>query len=67
MIIVPVKEGDSIDKAIKKLKRKFEKVGLVREIRERQFYTKPSERRRQIIARAKYLQRLKEQSDKKIK
>lgn len=65
MIIIPVKEGDSIDKAIKKLKRKFEKTGLSREVRERQFYTKPSERRREIIARAKHIQRLKEQMDKK--
>ena len=32
MIIVPVKEGDSIEKALKKFKRKFEKTGAIREI-----------------------------------
>jgi small subunit ribosomal protein S21 len=32
MIIVPVKEGESIDKALKKLKRKFEKTGVVKEL-----------------------------------
>ncbi|MEI6748751.1 MAG: 30S ribosomal protein S21, partial [Bacteroidota bacterium] len=42
MIIVPVKEGESIDKALKKLKRKFEKTGVVKELRERQKITKPS-------------------------
>jgi len=36
MIIVPVKEGESIDRALKKLKRKFEKTGVVKELRERQ-------------------------------
>jgi len=42
MIIVPVKEGESIDRALKKLKRKFEKTGVVKELRERQKFTKPS-------------------------
>ena len=36
MIIVPVKEGESIDRSLKKLKRKFEKTGVVKELRERQ-------------------------------
>jgi small subunit ribosomal protein S21 len=36
MIIVSVKEGENIDKALKKLKRKFEKTGVVKELRDRQ-------------------------------
>ena len=31
MIIVPIKEGENIEKALKKFKRKFEKTGVVRE------------------------------------
>ena len=40
MIIVPVKEGENIERALKKFKRKFEKTGVVRELRERQAFTK---------------------------
>ncbi|MCX7697276.1 MAG: 30S ribosomal protein S21 [Bacteroidales bacterium] len=58
MIIVQLKEGDTIDKALKKLKRRFEKTGLSRELRKRQHYIKPSERRREARARALFIQRL---------
>ena len=58
MIIVPVKEGESIDRALKKLKRKFEKTGVVKELRERQKYTKPSVRRREAKLKAIYIQHL---------
>ncbi|HPK05738.1 MAG TPA: 30S ribosomal protein S21 [Bacteroidales bacterium] len=58
MIIVPVKEGENIDKALKKLKRKFEKTGVVREVRERQKFTKPSVKRREERLKAIYIQRL---------
>ena len=36
MIVVPVKEGENIEKALKKFKRKFEKTGIVKELRSRQ-------------------------------
>ena len=36
MIVVPVKEGENIEKALKKFKRKFEKTGVVKELRARQ-------------------------------
>ena len=42
MIIVPVKEGENIEKALKKFKRKFEKTGVVKELRSRQQFDKPS-------------------------
>jgi small subunit ribosomal protein S21 len=58
MIIVPVKEGETIDKALKKLKRKFEKTGVVRELRARQKFTKPSIIRREQLIKARYIQRL---------
>ena len=42
MIIVPVKEGESIERALKRYKRKYEKTGVVKELRNRQKFTKPS-------------------------
>ncbi len=58
MIIVPVKEGENIDKALKKLKRKFEKTGVVRELRERQKFTKPSVKKREERLKAIYVQQM---------
>lgn len=58
MIIIPVKEGENIDKALKKYKRKFEKTGVVKELRERQKYTKPSMKKRQTKLKAIYVEQL---------
>ena len=58
MIIVPVKEGENIDRALKKLKRKFEKTGVVKELRERQKFTKPSVKSREQKLHAIYVQKL---------
>lgn len=59
MLIVPLKEGEPIEKAIKKFKKKFEKTGVLKELRERQKFTKPSVERRQEILHAVYLGKLK--------
>ncbi len=63
MIIVPVKEGESIDKALKKLKRKFEKTGVVKELRERQKFTKPSVVKRHQKLKAIYIQQLRQEEE----
>jgi len=42
MLIIPVKEGEAIDKALKKFKKKFEKTGVVKELRSRSQFIKPS-------------------------
>jgi len=60
MIIIPVKEGENIDKALKKFKRKFEKTGVVKELRERQKYTKPSIKNREMKLKAIYIQQLRQ-------
>jgi small subunit ribosomal protein S21 len=60
MIIIPVKEGESIDKALKKFKKKYEKTGVLKELRERQKFTKPSVKRRDEIIKAQYRQKLQE-------
>jgi small subunit ribosomal protein S21 len=54
MLIIPVKEGESIEKALKKFKRKVEKTGLIKNLRERQKFTKPSIVRREEIKKAIY-------------
>jgi len=56
MIIVPIKEGESIERALKKFKRKFEKTGAVKEIRARQAFEKPSVRKREMRRHAVYVQ-----------
>ena len=58
MIVVPVKEGENIEKALKKFKRKFEKTGVVKELRSRQQYDKPSVLNRLKRERAIYVQKL---------
>ena len=63
MIIVPVKEGESIDRALKKYKRKFEKTGVVKELRERQKFTKPSVLKREERLKAIYIQQLRQQEE----
>ena len=58
MIIVQVKEGDNIEKALKKFKRKFEKTGIVKELRSRQAFQKPSVTNRKKMMKAVYVQKL---------
>ena len=58
MIIVPVKDGESIEKALKKFKRKFEKTGAIRELRARKTFLKPSVKKRMQMQKAIYVQQL---------
>ena len=58
MIIVPLKEGENIERALKKFKRKFEKTGVIKELRDRQVFTKPSIKNRMARMKAVYRQSL---------
>jgi len=58
MIIVNVKENESIDKALKRFKKKFEKTGVLKELRARSSYEKSSVKRRFTVIRAAYRQTL---------
>ena len=58
MIIVPVKDGEHIERALKKFKRQFEKTGVVKELRARQQYDKPSVLKRLKMEHAIYVQQL---------
>ena len=63
MIIVPVKDGENIERALKKFKRKFEKTGVVKELRARQQFDKPSILKRLKMERAVYVQKLRTMED----
>jgi len=58
MIVVPLKEGENIERALKKFKRKFEKTGVVKELRKRQAFIKPSVEKRKNKDHAIYVQKL---------
>ena len=58
MIVVPVKEGENIEKALKKFKRKKKKTGVVKELKSRQQYDKPSVLKRLKMERAVYVQKM---------
>ncbi len=59
MIIVQVKEGENtLEKALKKFKRKCEKTGIVKELRRRQAFEKPSVANRKKMMKAIYVQKL---------
>jgi len=59
MLIIPVKEGENIERALKRYKKKFEKTNTMKQLRARQQFTKPSVSMRQQVIRAAYKQRMK--------
>ncbi len=63
MIIIPVKEGENIERSLKKFKRKFERTGVIKELRSRQAYTKPSIQKRQQKLRAIYIQKIQQEEE----
>ncbi len=58
MLIVQIKEGDNIEKALKKYKKKFEKTGVVKQLRERSKFTKPSVVFREARIKAIYKEKM---------
>ena len=63
MIVIPIKEGENIERALKKFKRKFEKTGAMRELRSRQAFTKPSVERREEVKKAIYVQQMQREEE----
>ena len=60
MIVVPVKENENIERALKRFKRKFEKTGVVKELRARQQFDKPSVINRLKREHAVYVQHMRD-------
>ena len=63
MLIIDTREADSLDKALKKYKKKFEKSGVIKQLRSRQGFTKPSVARRSEILKAKYRDHMARESE----
>ena len=63
MLIITIKDGENIDRALKRFKRKFDKTGTMRQLRQRQTFSKPSVSRRAEIQKASYIQHLRDQED----
>ena len=56
MLIVDVKDGENIDRALKRYKRKYISTGVMRQLRKRREFTKPSVKRRTELLKAAYKQ-----------
>ncbi|MCF6184919.1 MAG: 30S ribosomal protein S21 [Bacteroidales bacterium] len=63
MIKIPVKEGESIERALKRLKRKTDSTGIIKEVRKRKEFVKPSIRKRQQQIKAKYVEQLRREEN----
>jgi len=63
MLIIPVKDGENIDRALKRFKRKFDRTGTMRQLRNRQQFTKPSVKKRAQLQKAQYIQNLRDQEE----
>ena len=58
MLIIPVKEGENIERALKKFKKKFDKTKAMKELRRPKEFTKPSVVKRQDNIRAVYREKI---------
>ena len=58
MLVVQIKEGEGIDRALKRYKRKFDKTGTMRQLRSRQAFQKKSISRRMEVIKAAYVQNM---------
>ena len=63
MLIVPVKDGENIDRALKRYKRKFDRTRVMRHLRDNKHYTKPSVLNRAQRQKAIYIQKLREKEE----
>ncbi|WP_346882795.1 30S ribosomal protein S21 [uncultured Algibacter sp.] len=63
MLIIPIKEGENIDRALKRYKRKFVKTTVKNQLQESKQFTKPSVARRAQVQKAQYIQTLRDAED----
>ena len=64
MIVIPIKEGENIERALKKFKRKFDSTKTMKNLRDRKQFTKPSVTKRQQKLKAKYIQGIRTNEEK---
>jgi small subunit ribosomal protein S21 len=58
MIIIPIKEGENIERALKRYKKKFERTGALKELRKRKQFDRPSVINREARQKAIYIEQL---------
>ncbi len=63
MLIIPVKEGENIERALKRFKKKFERTGTMRQLRARQHFTKKSVEERKQLLKARYTGKMRRESE----
>ncbi|MEZ5038236.1 MAG: 30S ribosomal protein S21 [Saprospiraceae bacterium] len=63
MLIIEVKDGESIDRALKRYKRKFQDAGIMKELRNRREFVKPSVKRRKEVLKAVYKDKIQKEAE----
>ncbi|WP_271405902.1 30S ribosomal protein S21 [Tenacibaculum soleae] len=63
MLIIPIKEGENIDRALKRYKRKFRDVKILKQLRDKKQFNKPSVVKRAQMMKASYVQGLRTQEE----
>lgn len=63
MLIIPVKEGENIERALKRFKKKFERTGTMRQLRSRQHFTKKSVEERKQLLKARYTNKMRQENE----
>ena len=63
MLIIKVKDGEKIDRALKRLKRKFRDTKVLQTLRDKKEFTKPSVLNRQQLKKAQYIQSIREKTN----
>ena len=59
MIIIKIKKGESIERALKRFKYKVKKTGIIKDLRDNKQFEKKSVKKRKEKIKAKYIQSLK--------
>ena len=62
MLKIIIKEGENIERALKRYKRKHRNIKVMQNLREAQFFTKPSVKKRREKQKAAYIQNLRDQT-----
>ena len=63
MLIVKLKKGENINRALKRFKTKVKRTKLIKQIRENQHFSKPSTKRREQLKKAIRTREYKEMLD----
>lgn len=63
MLIIDIRDGENIDKALKRYKRKFQNAGIMKELRSRREFTKPSVKKRDGVLKAVYREQMQREEE----